>query len=382
MLTQTQLFPPEIIENTTEAYLPKVSVKGQVIYSLAIFSILALLASLPFIYVNVSVQSEGIIRTVGAFVAGTITKINAKENANVSVGDELYVINTDIIDSKLKLNFIQQNERNVFINDLTILVNTNLSNINFPKLLSPLYSQQFTQLKYLLEENSHQQAKIKKELDVDRKLYQEKVIAMRELDEKEYAYKRLQAEYKTTIERQMSIWQAELSKYKFEKAELMAQNKQTFEEKEIYTIKAPVAGTIQQLAGKYIGSTIQPNESLGIISPDSNLLVECYISPKDIGFIRKNQNVSFQIHAFNYNEWGLLTGKVENVANDFIIINEQPVFKILCILDKKELSLKNGYIGKVKKGMSLRARFSITDRSLYQLLYDKVDDWINPKIAS
>jgi HlyD family secretion protein len=28
--------------------------------------------------------------------------------------------------------------------------------------------------------------------------------------------------------------------------------------------------------------------------------------------------------------------------------------------------------------MTLRARFIVAERSLWQLLYDKVDDWMNP----
>jgi len=35
-----------------------------------------------------------------------------------------------------------------------------------------------------------------------------------------------------------------------------------------------------------------------------------------------------------------------------------------------------------KKGMTLQARFIVTKRSLWQLLYDKVDDWANPNIRN
>lgn len=35
----------------------------------------------------------------------------------------------------------------------------------------------------------------------------------------------------------------------------------------------------------------------------------------------------------------------------------------------------------VKKGMTLTGRFMITKRSLLQLLYDKTDNWLNPKIT-
>ena len=159
-----------------------------------------------------------------------------------------------------------------------------------------------------------------------------------------------------------------------------ALQKQLLEEKEQYVIKASATGTIQQLTGKYVGSSIQAGENLGIISPDSNLLVECYVSPQDIGFLRKDMHANFQINSFNYNQWGLASGKILNIANDFIIQNQKPVFKVQCLMDKTFLKLKTGYVGKIKKGMNLRARFIITRRSIYQLMYDKIDDWVNPKI--
>jgi membrane fusion protein, peptide pheromone/bacteriocin exporter len=60
--------------------------------------------------------------------------------------------------------------------------------------------------------------------------------------------------------------------------------------------------------------------------------------------------------------------------------NEQPVFKVRCQLVKQEVSLPTGYKATLKKGMSLRARFMVAKRSLFQLLYDKVDDWVNPNL--
>lgn len=31
--------------------------------------------------------------------------------------------------------------------------------------------------------------------------------------------------------------------------------------------------------------------------------------------------------------------------------------------------------------MTFTARFTVAERSLYQLLYDKVDDWVNPNVT-
>jgi hypothetical protein len=56
---------------------------------------------------------------------------------------------------------------------------------------------------------------------------------------------------------------------------------------------------------------------------------------------------------------------------------------VRCKLDDNKLELKNGYVGYLKKGMGLQANFYVTRRTLFQLLYDKADDWLNPnKIPS
>ena len=47
-------------------------------------------------------------------------------------------------------------------------------------------------------------------------------------------------------------------------------------------------------------------------------------------------------------------------------------------MDNNYLQLKNGYKGNINKGMTLTTRFHLTDRTLWQLLFDRVDDWFNP----
>jgi len=381
----TQIFPTEIIENTTEAYLPQVTVRSQIIYISVLAILIAALISLPYIKISVSTNSSGIVRTVAeksdfkAITSGRVSAWLVKENQKVETGQNLVVLASEMLDSKISLVKFQQIEKQQFIHDLSIL--TRLDSVNLLSvrgLKSSLYAQQYNQLTYQLQESLQQQRKIKKELDTDRMLYKEKVISMREFDEKEYTYKRLLAEYRSTIERQLSQWQSDLTTHQIAIAEIQAQESQLLKEKELYTIKAPVSGTIQQLVGKYPGSYVQAGEGLGLISPDSSLLVECYISPKDMGLLKKGMKVTYQIDALNYNDWGFAYGEINEIANDFEVIEKQPVFRVKCRLDTRSLKLKNGYATTLKKGMTLRARFIVTERSLYQLLYDKVDDWLNP----
>ena len=109
-------------------------------------------------------------------------------------------------------------------------------------------------------------------------------------------------------------------------------------------------------------------------------MVDCMLDPSDIGLLYEGMPVKFQIDAFNYNHWGLANGKVDMISKDIMMKQGQAYFLVRCTLEEKQLYLKNGYEGQLKKGMTLSARFQITERSLYQLLYDKVDNWLNPKM--
>jgi membrane fusion protein, peptide pheromone/bacteriocin exporter len=384
---QNQIHPPEVLEFTTEAYLPSVSVRSQLIYGTVIFIILAALAALPLIKVEVSVQSTGIIRPtterneIRSLIEGTISETFIKENQAIAQGQTVFRLQTDMLDSKIHLNEVQQAEKRLYISDLQKLVSLNRESLSSPGVLnSGLYRQQYEQFKLLISENQQTQKKRKRELDINKKLLDEKVVALTEYEDKEFAFQNVQAQSKNIIERQISDWQTALAQYTMAIDELHAQNRQWLKERELYTIKAPISGNISQLAGKYTGGSIQAGELLGVISPDSNLVVECYVAPKDIGLLRVNMKTRMQMDAFNYNQWGLAEGTITEIANDLTIgENQQAYFKVRCKLNQSHLVLQNGYKGMLKKGMTLRSHFVVTERSLFDLLYDKTDDWLNPK---
>lgn len=383
---ETQLHPSALIDNTTEVYLPQVTVRGQLIYCTVALAIIATLAALPFIYTDVSVQSNGVIRPVGErnelrpLVAGTVVEVLVRDNQSVRVGQPMIRLQTEVLETKDRLNRSQQAEKRLHIRDLQRLVRASRTNLlSLSGLQSPLVRQQYEQFRFVLTESAQTRQKRQRELDVARQLYEDKVIARLELEDKEYAYKNAVAQYASQVERQVSEWQTALSQHQLALDELSAQKGQLNSERTLHVIRAPVAGTVSQLAGRYPGSYVQPGEVLGVISPDSNLLVECYVSPRDIGLLRPGMTANMQVDAFDYNQWGLAQGKITEVSNDVVLMNDRPVFKVRCELSRNYLSLREGYRGYMKKGMTLRARFVVTRRSLFDLLYDNADDWLNPK---
>ena len=55
------------------------------------------------------------------------------------------------------------------------------------------------------------------------------------------------------------------------------------------------------------------------------------------------------------------------------------MFRVRCAVKENTLQLKNGYKGMLQKGLTYTARFYLTRRTLWQLLFDKLDNWLNPK---
>lgn len=186
-------------------------------------------------------------------------------------------------------------------------------------------------------------------------------------------------DFKLLFSQQLNKWQSQQITYQDKLEQLQTKEQQLNEERQQYLIKAPISGTIQNMKGIYVGSFVYPNQPLAQISPDTGLIAECYILPRDIGLIREGMEARFHISAFDYNQWGTLTGKIKEISKGVTIINNRPVFIVRSTLDQTFLELGNGYRGKLKKGMTFQARFTVARRSLFQLLFDNVDDWLNPK---
>lgn len=150
--------------------------------------------------------------------------------------------------------------------------------------------------------------------------------------------------------------------------------------KDLYEVHSPINGTIEQFSGIYVGNSVQAGQTITTISPDSTINIEAYVSPNNIGYITVGMPIKAQITSFNYNEWGMLNGNVVYVSSD-CIANEkgETYFKVKCLLEQNHLVMKRtGAKGYIKKGMSAQVRFMITRRSLFDLLYQNIDEWINP----
>ncbi|MGJ4927438.1 HlyD family type I secretion periplasmic adaptor subunit [Bradyrhizobium sp. HKCCYLS2038] len=84
-------------------------------------------------------------------------------------------------------------------------------------------------------------------------------------------------------------------------------------------LRAPIDGTVQQLALHTVGGVVTPAQQLMLIVPaDSQLEAEAMISNRDIGFVNVGQAAEIKIDTFNFTRYGLVHGKVLSVSQDSI----------------------------------------------------------------
>jgi hemolysin D len=92
---------------------------------------------------------------------------------------------------------------------------------------------------------------------------------------------------------------------------------------EFQQLRAPVSGTVQQLAISTVGGVVQPAQALMIIVPDdASVVVEANIMNKDIGFIREGQAVRVKLEAYNFTDYGIIPGVVESISRDAIDMSQ------------------------------------------------------------
>ncbi|TAK48584.1 MAG: HlyD family type I secretion periplasmic adaptor subunit [Xanthobacteraceae bacterium] len=82
-------------------------------------------------------------------------------------------------------------------------------------------------------------------------------------------------------------------------------------------IRAPIDGTVQQLAVTTVGQVVTGGQSLMTIVPlDGPIEVEALIFNKDIGFVEAGQPATVKVEAFPFTRYGTIAATVANVSRD------------------------------------------------------------------
>ncbi|WP_172665945.1 HlyD family secretion protein [Flammeovirga sp. OC4] len=348
---------------------------------------ISVLCSLPLIKVPITVQSLGLIRpTLEKFelkspLTEKVSKVFITDNSEVEKGEIILTLDTTELSLKRAFSikhFDILNDQYLDLLDLckvTKKVNV-LSEVKFLRTRNYLkkYEEFYNDIFLLQEEIDLAQ----KQLHRKTALFQSKAIPEKDVEDAEIVLRRAQTSLILRWKRAHSEWAIELDEHKIKLENLNAEILQLNKQISKHYIRSTVSGVLQNFNGIHEGTIVFSNQSIGEITPKSDLIAECYISPKDIGWLKEEMKAIMQIDAYNYNDWGTLEGQIMEVYHDVVMIDQQPVFKVKCKIQQDYLTLSNGYKGYLKKGMTLQARFVVTKRSLFDLIYDQTDDWLNP----
>ena len=354
------------------------------IYKIILFLTILIFISFYFIRLPISSSSRGIIRSqtentkIVSVVGGRVIENNLKKNnQEIKQGEKLLVITAEQLDTQKSLQNSQSSDYSAQLQDLH-----KLTRGQYGGLQTGQYQRELSAMQEKIAQVQTQLSLAKKDYDRANLLYNQGVIPKSEYDKFYHTYQGLQSQVSGIREQQLAQWQAQKRDTERQIRSLGSEITRINQEQKNYIITAPISGRLVNYSGVQKGNFIVQGQPIGEISPEENQVAECMVSPKDIGFIKKNQKVKFQIDAYNYNQWGLLEGKVVDIDQN-ITVNQQTgeaYFKVRCVMDKNYLQLKNGYKGQIGKGMTLTARFYLLDRTLWQLLFDRVDDWFNPNL--
>jgi adhesin transport system membrane fusion protein len=110
--------------------------------------------------------------------------------------------------------------------------------------------------------------------------------------------------------------------------------------------KSPVRGVVKEIDVMTLGGVIPQNGKLMTIVPlDEKLLVEARISPRDIAFIRPDQEALVKITAYDYSIYGGLNGKVAMISTDTLrdeVKQDQFYYRVYMRTDSDKLSNSAG----------------------------------------
>jgi len=385
---QTQLYPAEYADDSLERLFAERSRRSHAIYLVVIAALVTGLALLPVVSVDVSVQSMGIIRPatekheVKARASGVVERLLVRENDHIEAGQPMLVLRASGIDEQGRILAAQIDDRRRSIADLESLVKMAPAGAEPVSFQTARYRQEWAHFRNDQRDAEQRQEQAAREAERTRALGSRKMAAASEVEEKEFQLSQARAAASLLRDKYLTAWHGDLVQTRRELSDLLAQQGNLTEERSLYQVSSPVTGTVEQMEPVSSGSFVMAGEPIAVISPSSELQAEIYVTPRNIGMIRSGMPVRMQIDAFNYNDWGMATGQVREISDDFVTVDQRPVFKVKCSLDQDHLVLRSGFRGRLKKGMTLRARFVVAHRSLLQLLYENVNEWLNPAEAT
>lgn len=142
------------------------------------------------------------------------------------------------------------------------------------------------------------------------------------------------------------------------------------------SIKSEVDGKIDIKNELQTGMIVQSGVIVGeIINDESNLEVKLIIPDKDIGKLKVNQDIKYNIVSLPYTEFGFVNGKIESLSlNSKVDENKGTIYYIgVGNLEKTNVKSYNGESFDIKAGMTCEAKIITGKKKMLYYLLEKLN---------
>ena len=142
--------------------------------------------------------------------------------------------------------------------------------------------------------------------------------------------------------------------------------KQTF-------LYAPIAGTVTALKVHNSGEVTQPGQTIAEIAPASAPLVLSALLPsREAGLVRKGMTVQIKLDAFPYQDYGIISGKVNSISPD-AENNEQmgAVYQVEIALDRHSVMHDHQAVP-FKAGQTATAEIIVQQQRIIEVLLEPI----------
>lgn len=144
-------------------------------------------------------------------------------------------------------------------------------------------------------------------------------------------------------------------------------------------IRAPLRGIVKNIKINTVGGVVQAGQDIMEIVPlNDKLLVEAYIRPQDVAFVRPGLPAIVKISAYDYALYGGLEGKVTLISPDTLRDKARPselnlnpdeaYYRILVETSKNSLTDKNGKTMPIIPGMIASVDVKTGEKTIFQYL--------------
>lgn len=373
------------IDDSLEALLGGNDARAASLYLVSLLVLLGGILAAAAIPIDVDVRAPATLRpaserqTLRALVDGIVERVGTSRGQLVRRGDTIVLLRSNPSSSALDAARAAHHEQRALARDLRVMLTAAASTDDPSSVLGRL---QLERSRAALSE-AHAEWR---QLSVDvrraqqtaerlRQLIRRGVAVPAELESAELELTGAQESRALALERRRAHWSSELAESEERSRDLSRTIAAASTDKANRAILAPISGTVEELAAVTPASAVRAGDAIATVSPDTALVAEALLSPRDVGWVRPGMRVRLLIDGYDVQEWGAANGVVTSVGRDYTLAGNEPVFTVRIRLRDTDLRRPDGRVARLTKGLRAQARFVVNRRTMGQLLVHRGREW-------